>query len=120
MDDGQLQKRLGEVARNAREGLGITQAEVAARAGLTAPVYGRIERGGMMPSVPSLRRVAIALGVPPDALLDMSPQELPTSANDLSSETRKVLALLRTWPETKVRLAVELLRVLEPVQVPDE
>lgn len=119
MDDGQLQKRLGEVARSAREGLGLTQAEVAARAGLTAPVYGRVERGGMMPSVPTLRRIAQALGVPVDALLDMAPEDVPTSTGDLSPEIRTVVALLRTWPQAKNRMAVELLRVLDRADVPE-
>ncbi|MGZ3460668.1 MAG: helix-turn-helix domain-containing protein, partial [Archangium sp.] len=55
--DEELQRNLGEVARAARERLGLTQAQVAQRVGLAHGVYGRIERGDMMPSVPSLRRL---------------------------------------------------------------
>jgi transcriptional regulator with XRE-family HTH domain len=119
MEDDLLQKRIGEVARAAREGLGLTQAQVARQVGIAPGVYGRIERGGMMPSVPTLRQIAVALGVPPDALLDMAPLEVPTSGNDFSPEVRKVVGLLRTWPEAKVQLGCELLRVLDPVPVPD-
>ncbi len=72
-----------------------------------------------MPSVPTLRRIAEALGVPPNALLDVSPEEVPTSSDDLSPEARTVVALLRTWPEAKVRMVVELLRVLDRAEVPD-
>ena len=119
MEDDLLQKRIGEVARAAREGLGLTQAQVARKAGIAPGVYGRIERGGMMPSVPTLRQIAVALGVPPDALLDVSPLEVPTSGKDLSPEVQKVVGLLRTWPEAKVKLGAQLLRVLDPVPVPD-
>lgn len=119
MEDDLLQKRIGEVARAAREGLGLTQAQVARQAGIAPGVYGRIERGGMMPSVPTLRQIAVALGVPPDALLDVSPLEVPTSGKDLSPEVQKVVGLLRTWPEAKVKLGAQLLRVLDPVPLPD-
>jgi len=119
MEDDLLQKRIGEVARAAREGLGLTQAQVARKAGIAPGVYGRIERGGMMPSVPTLRQIAVALGVPPDALLDVSPLEVPTSGKDLSPEVQKVVGLLRTWPEAKVKLGAQLLRVLDPVPLSD-
>lgn len=120
MEDGELQKVLGAVARSAREVLGWTQNQVAERAGLTGPVYGRVERGHMMPSVPTLRRIALALDVPPNALLDISLKEMPTSSEDLSPAMRQVFALLRSWPERKRALAVELLRVLDKAEVPDE
>jgi len=113
MEDDLLQKRIGEAARTAREGLGLTQAQVAQNAGMSPQVYGRIERGGMMPSVPALRRLAVALGVSPAVLLDMSPQEVPTTDKDLSPETRKAVGLMRTWPESKVAVGVGLLRVLD-------
>jgi len=113
MEDDLLQKRLGEVARTAREVLGLTQAQVAKRAEMSPAVYGRIERGGMMPSVPALRRLAVALGVSPALLLDMSPQEVPTSDKDLSPEIRKAVGLMRTWPESKVAVGVGLLHVLD-------
>lgn len=120
MEDDLLQKRIGEVARAAREGLGLTQAQVAQKAAMSHGVYGRIERGGMMPSVPALRRLAAALGVPPGALLDMSSEEVPTSDRDLSPEAQKVVGLLRTWPESKVKLGGELLRVLDRAPIREE
>jgi transcriptional regulator with XRE-family HTH domain len=113
MEDDLLQKRLGEAARTAREALGFTQAQVADAAKMSPAVYGRIERGGMMPSVPALRRLAVALGVSPAVLLDMSPREVPSSGNDLSPEIRKAVGLMRTWPESKVTVGVGLLRVLD-------
>jgi transcriptional regulator with XRE-family HTH domain len=52
-----LQRLLGDAARAARLRLGLTQAEVAKKVGLKSGVYGRVERGMMMPSVPTLRRI---------------------------------------------------------------
>jgi transcriptional regulator with XRE-family HTH domain len=120
MDDDALQKRIGEVARGAREGLGLTQAEVAKRAGLSAPVYGRIERGGMMPSTPTLRRLTVALSVPADALLDVTTDEVPNSYRELPPGIQKVVGLIRGWSEAKLRVVLAVLRALEPTSVADE
>ena len=120
MEDDLLQKRLGEAARTAREALGLTQAQVAKKAEMSPAVYGRIERGGMMPSVPALRRLAVALGVSPAVLLDMSAREVPTTDKDLPPEIRKAVGILRTWPESKVAVGGDLLRVLDAVPISEK
>ncbi|MFE8602547.1 helix-turn-helix domain-containing protein [Archangium violaceum] len=120
MEDDLLQKTIGEAARTAREGLGLTQAQVAQKAGMSAQVYGRIERGGMMPSVPALRRLAVALGVSPAVLLDMSPREVPTTDKDLPPEIRKAVGVLRTWPKSKVAVGCGLLHVLDAAPMREE
>jgi|HubBroStandDraft_5_1064220.scaffolds.fasta_scaffold943196_2 HTH-type transcriptional regulator/antitoxin HipB len=52
---------LGEAVRHRREELGITQAELAERAGLQQPAIARFETGGTMPTIPMLERLADAL-----------------------------------------------------------
>jgi transcriptional regulator with XRE-family HTH domain len=54
---------LGESARAARLRLGLTQEEVAERLGMAPEVYGRLERGNMLPSVPTLRVLCLLLGM---------------------------------------------------------
>lgn len=120
MEDDLLQKTIGEAARTAREGLGLTQAQVAEKAGMSAQVYGRIERGHMMPSVPAFRRMAVALGIDPGILLDMSAREVPSSDKDLSPEARKVMGLLRTWSEVKIAIGRDLLRALDAARLAGE
>ncbi|MFF4775513.1 helix-turn-helix domain-containing protein [Microtetraspora fusca] len=54
---------LGAAVRRRREGLGLTQAELAERAGLKQPAVARFEAGGTMPTIPMLERLAEALEV---------------------------------------------------------
>lgn len=72
--DEKLQRLLGEAARAARLRLGLTQAEVAKKVRLKSGVYGRVERGMMMPSVPTLRRMCETLGISSDVLLPLVPR----------------------------------------------
>ncbi|ACY99154.1 MULTISPECIES: helix-turn-helix domain-containing protein [Thermomonospora] len=53
--------QLGEAVRLRREELGLTQAQLAERAGLKQPAVARFEAGGTMPTIPMLERLAEAL-----------------------------------------------------------
>lgn len=63
-----LQRRIGEVSREARHRLGLTQEDVAERVGVATEVYGRLERGHMLPSLPTLVGLCRALKVTPNDL----------------------------------------------------
>ncbi len=52
---------LAEQVRHARESLGMSQAALAARIGSTQPAVARLEAGAVMPSLRTLRRIAVAL-----------------------------------------------------------
>ncbi|WP_212999384.1 helix-turn-helix domain-containing protein [Winogradskya consettensis] len=52
---------LGQMVFDRRSELGLTQAELAARAGMTQPQLSRLEAGGATPTVPLLARLAAAL-----------------------------------------------------------
>ena len=114
-----LSKSLGEVARVARERLGLTQAQVARQKGIAPNVYGRIERGIMMPAVPTLRRLALVLGLSAEALLALTPDEVapsldaPTPEGDLSPELRQTVRMLRGWKPGRVKLLNRILRSIE-------
>lgn len=66
-----LSKALGDEARQARMHAELTQADVAERIGVATEVYGRLERGMLMPSVPTLRRLCVALRLQADVLLSL-------------------------------------------------
>jgi transcriptional regulator with XRE-family HTH domain len=67
--DKALAKAIGTEARRARAARGLTQQEVADKLGCSLEFYGRIERGGTIPSVPTLQKLRSVLGTSADALL---------------------------------------------------
>jgi transcriptional regulator with XRE-family HTH domain len=58
-----LSVQIGKAAREARLRKKLTQADVAERVKLTDEVYGRIERGDMTPSTPTLIKLCTVLGL---------------------------------------------------------
>ena len=64
-----LSKNIGESCRAARMKARLTQEDVAEKVGIATEVYGRLERGNMNPSVPTLRKVCLVLNLSADAAL---------------------------------------------------
>ncbi|MCP3137276.1 helix-turn-helix transcriptional regulator [Pyxidicoccus xibeiensis] len=62
---------VGAAARAARARLGLTQADVAERVGIAMEVYSRMERGKVLPSVTTLRRLCQVLRIGADTLLGL-------------------------------------------------
>lgn len=59
-----IREEIGEALTRARTAAGLTQAQVAERAGTTQPVIARLEKGrGGVPSLDLLNRVAGAMGL---------------------------------------------------------
>jgi transcriptional regulator with XRE-family HTH domain len=79
---------LGKNLRAARDRLGITQEEVAARSGVQAGEISRIERGKRDPQVSTLEKIAAAVEMPPGRLLDQ-PVPGPPSTSIETSMTRR-------------------------------
>ena len=55
--------RLGDQLRTIRKSRNLTQKEVAERAGISQPALSRIELGGGVPDIETLRRLGHAMGV---------------------------------------------------------
>jgi len=58
-----LRHELAEAVRARREELGLSQRQLAERAGMTQPGIARFEAGGTTPTLPLLERLAAALGL---------------------------------------------------------
>ena len=58
-----LRFELAEAVRSRREELGLSQRQLAERAGMTQPGVARFEAGGTTPTIPVLERLARALGL---------------------------------------------------------
>lgn len=61
---------------NARKNLGLTQAQVADRLGITQPTYAGIEKGKHSASLTTVQRIADVLGVPTDELVSEAENKL--------------------------------------------
>lgn len=117
----ELAQSIGAVARQARLALKLTQEDAAERIGVSAEFYARIERGHALPSIPTLYRICVALGVSADLLLgsedalrgrDLSPK-WPTPAPSEPPEIRRLVRRLRRATPTTLRLVTTLVKELE-------
>jgi DNA-binding XRE family transcriptional regulator len=95
---------------------GLTQAEIAASVGIAPEVFGRMERGKMLPSVPTLFRLCMALRSGPHELMGFaSVASLPQAAQlavppELADtpETRRLLRLMGRLQGLQLKLILRL------------
>ncbi len=103
---------LGNAARIARMRAGLTQEDVAERIGMASEVYGRMERGQMLPRVENLRRLCVVLNVPPHEFLGLEammgkaslPWEEAKPRPEDTSDMRRLLRRLRKLSASQVKL----------------
>jgi transcriptional regulator with XRE-family HTH domain len=101
---------LGPRVRNARLQAGLTQADLAERADMADATLSRIERNRLVPSVQLTKRIADALGVPVDALLNAKAPK-PARSQLRPAESR-LLALVRDMDDTAVDDVSRALKLL--------
>ncbi|GEN07445.1 hypothetical protein MFU01_24820 [Myxococcus fulvus] len=111
---------IGNAVRAARQRLELTQADVAERVGIATEVYGRLERGHMLPSVRTLRKLCLVLNCSSDVLLGMTAgvEGAPTLAEDPPEyrerpEVRRLLRTVRKLDAPRLRLLGQVANALE-------
>ena len=62
---------IGQAVRERRLALGLSQTELATRAGMTQPALSRLEAGGVVPTIPLLERISMALDA--ELIVDIAP-----------------------------------------------
>ncbi|TMR91644.1 helix-turn-helix domain-containing protein [Nonomuraea basaltis] len=72
-EEAEAEQRLGQLVYDRRVALGLSQAELAERAGMTQPQVSRLETGGGNITVASLRRLAAALNA--DLAIGFTPHQ---------------------------------------------
>ncbi|WP_224241845.1 helix-turn-helix transcriptional regulator [Hyalangium gracile] len=118
-----LRKTLGRAARLARMRSGLTQADVAESIGTVTEVYGRMERGKLLPSVPTLLRLCVALHSGPHELMGFVPmgptdkerpwEELQGSAGPPKTpELQRLVRRLGHLDRSEIRLLLALVSSL--------
>jgi transcriptional regulator with XRE-family HTH domain len=118
-----LAATIGAAAKQARTRAGLTQADVAAAVGTHPEVYGRMERGAVMPSVPTLMRVCLTLGCGPHELMGFSRMEPPQNTPGASMlppgisdtpEKRRLLRRLARLDSPQIKTLSRLVAFLLP------
>jgi ribosome-binding protein aMBF1 (putative translation factor) len=62
-DEARRAYLIGKAVHERRVALGLTQVELATRAGMTQSALSRLEGGGTVPTIPVLDRLAAAMGM---------------------------------------------------------
>jgi transcriptional regulator with XRE-family HTH domain len=107
-----LAATIGTAARAARVQANLTQEDVAERVGLATEVYGRLERGGMLPSVPTLKKLCETLRIPSDVMLGLQPAqenfwtkpEAPPKPAEEPAEIRRLVRTVKRLEPAEFRL----------------
>lgn len=103
----------GHVLREARRRKGLRQGEVAEALHLSIPVYGRMERGKLLPSVTVLRELCIVLEASSEELLQCAALRVETDASvrdEVYRLMRALLVRLGRLPDAQVQALVRELR----------
>jgi len=114
---------IGDKVRATRKAAGISQEEVARRAGVSLNVINRLERGVILdPHYSTLRGIARALGVPVEDLVrepalasfaTPGKAEAPAAGPAKPTETPEPLARIPYEPEKRAEARKEALRILK-------
>lgn len=110
---------LGYALRLARKEARLRQAEVASHIGIVTEVYGRMERGQVLPSVPTLRKLCVLLAVDANALLGVGTRAAETwlrrsVLSEHPPRLRGVLRALRRCDDTQLAAVAAMLRAFVP------
>ncbi len=105
---------LGERLKTLREERGISQQRLSELAGVTKSFISQVERGKVMPSIASIRRLAGALGFTLARLFSQVPEEHPEDRVVVRAERRRELQLAGRHVELFL-LAPDVNRSMEPV-----
>jgi len=103
---GSSGQQVGRRLKESRQKLGLTQEQLAERAGLHYSYIGQVERGDKNPSLKSLYRLAGALNVGIDYLLEEDGGYRDRTAADLLLS--ELISLLKDRPEEDVRLVLQV------------
>lgn len=99
-----MAKQIGDIIRNRREELGLTQEELAEKIGNSAGYIGQLERGLSMASIPTLKRLINVLAL--DANLIFYDQEQNQyQFNELEGMLSKLDEPVQQFIRDSIRLA---------------
>jgi transcriptional regulator with XRE-family HTH domain len=102
-------RSIGPKLRQLRLAAGLTQADLAEKAGLVDATVSRIERGRLTPSIELVRRLAASLGTTVDDLLAVA---VPPQSPGLRQSEARLLAVVRDLDDAGVDDVTKALKTL--------
>jgi transcriptional regulator with XRE-family HTH domain len=109
-----VRRQPAALLRAARAWSGLTQRELATRAGVSQPVIAAYESGRRQPTAPTLRRLLSAAGH--DLVLDAVPQRVNDAEKALLAARRQKLATEPGRYDSRPQEYLSLLRALRDVE----
>ena len=79
--------QLGTAISIIRRALGLKQSDIAKKAKVSTAFFSLVESGDKHPSIPTLRRIAGALEIPPEVLISLASGEINIAMPDPRSKT---------------------------------
>ena len=126
-DKKKLMAHLAAAVREARKKAELTQADVADRVGLVTEVFGRLERGHLLPSVPTFRRLCRVLRLDANVVLGLDAEkapllEVPEPEADDPPELRRLVRTIRRMDAAQLAVVSSTANALmrHTAQQPDE
>jgi DNA-binding XRE family transcriptional regulator len=124
----ELMSHLAAVVREARKKAELTQADVADRVGIVTEVFGRLERGYLVPSLPTFRKLCRVLRLDANAVLGLDVEKAPSWMKapepeaDEPPELRRLVRTLRRMNAAQVSVMRSTANALvrHTAQQPDE
>lgn len=108
---------LGQRILHYRKQQGLTQTALARRAGVNQGYLSEIERGNRTPSGSSLAAIAVALDVPPAALIGEGPEH--DTPQPLETRELPLLGAIPAGPPAESGLQLEMFTVLRHLWAPE-
>lgn len=103
-----LMKSVGEHIRSYRKQQGLTQEELAFRAGLHATFIGKIERAEKVCTVESLSKVLVALGIPMDEFF----RHIQLSNSQNRTFLSQIINLIQQLSIIEQRKILEIIKIM--------
>jgi len=107
---GEMDYRIGEALRRAREKRGLTRPELAPLLGLTTQVYGRYERGEAKMHVSRLVHLSELLDFAPLDLVYAAAPHLWGASNEEAEIRFRLMKHVENLPLEKAKLLMDLIR----------
>lgn len=103
-------QRLGKRIRSLRVGLGISQEELAFKAGINSAHLGQIERAVKNPTVDTVDKIAAALHVSISSLFESEPAAIGSTE---SETVNKILAQLSSMTDSRQKDVLKVIKILK-------